>query len=89
MSKKSGAVKVRSSLEGTEAVDEFMRKLDHPLRPVLEAARKTILGTHSEIGEGIKWNAPSFHFRSTLQPRVFVPKTLYASSFHKGAKVKD
>jgi hypothetical protein len=63
MSKKSGAIKVRSSLEGTEAVDEFMRELDHPLRPVLEAVRKTILGTHSEIGEGIKWNAPSFHFR--------------------------
>ena len=63
MSRNSGGTKVRSSLKGTEAVDEFMRKLDQPLRPVLEAVRKTILGTHSAIGEGIKWNAPSFHFR--------------------------
>jgi len=63
MSKKTGGPKVRSSLQGSKAVDEFMHKLDHPLKPVLEAVRKTNLGAHPEIGEGIKWNAPSFYFK--------------------------
>lgn len=62
---------------GAEAVDEFLRKVDHPLKPVLEAVRKTILGVNPEIREGIKWNAPSFHFKeyfatAGLRSRDFV-----------------
>jgi len=45
---------------GTEAVDAFMRDLDHKLKPEVEALRKLILAADSRIGEGIKRNAPSF-----------------------------
>lgn len=33
---------------------------DHPLHKEIEAARRIILGASPTIGEGIKWNAPSF-----------------------------
>jgi uncharacterized protein YdhG (YjbR/CyaY superfamily) len=41
-------------------VVEFLGKLDHPLKPAIEALRRTILGVSPEIREGIKWNSPSF-----------------------------
>ena len=42
------------------AVIAFMRDLDHPLKPELEALRQLILGASPAIREGIKWNSPSF-----------------------------
>ncbi len=47
--------------EGAEAVEQFMRGLDHPLKPVVTAVRDAVLRVRKSIGEGIKWNAPSFH----------------------------
>ena len=89
MSKRSGATELGSIPEGTEAVDKFVRELEHPLKPVLEAVRKTILGAHPGIGEGIKWNSPSFYFKdyfATAGPRS---KDFVQVVFHCGAKVKD
>lgn len=39
---------------GANDVDDFMRKLDHPLKAGLEAVRSIILGVNPEISEGIK-----------------------------------
>jgi uncharacterized protein YdhG (YjbR/CyaY superfamily) len=70
-------------------VEEFLRVLDHPLRAEIEAVRRTILGASPAIGEGIKWNAPSFrtteffatiHLRSTDQLQLVL---------HRGAKVRS
>jgi hypothetical protein len=41
-------------------VADFLRALDHPLKPEIELVRKLILDVSPEIREGIKWNAPSF-----------------------------
>jgi uncharacterized protein YdhG (YjbR/CyaY superfamily) len=43
-------------------VDEYMSKLKHPLKKVVEALRQIILATNKEIGEEIKWNAPHLFF---------------------------
>lgn len=40
--------------------DEYLTALEHPLKPVIEAVRKLILGVDPAIREGIKWNAPSY-----------------------------
>ena len=86
--KKAVAVKAQGAPGGADEVDEFLRKLDHPLQPVLQELRKIILGANPEIREGIKWNGPSFHFKeyfaSTGIRADFVHVVL-----HKGAKVKD
>jgi len=44
------------------AVDEFMRKLNHPFKVEVETIRKIIKGVNRDIAEEIKWNAPSFSF---------------------------
>ena len=69
-------------------VDELIQALDHPLLPAIELLRATILAAHPEIGEGVKWNSPSYYFQS--------PATFFATIntrpgpirliFHQGAK---
>ena len=74
--------------DGTAAVEDFMRGLDHPLKPVLEAVRRAILGANRDIREGIKWNAPSFQVKEYFATASI--RSGYVNViFHMGAKVKD
>jgi hypothetical protein len=73
------------------AVDEFMAKLDRPLRTEMEAVRSVILSADRRITEGIKWNAPSFYCHEWFatfnrSPRA---KDLVQVIFHCGAKAKS
>jgi hypothetical protein len=83
----NGATKPASSGAQTDpVVDAFLRRLDHPLRAEIEAARRTILAASPKIREGIKWNAPSFQttvYFATVNLRVRDGVQLI---FHKGAK---
>ncbi len=72
----------------TDTVDEFLRKLDHPLRAALEAVRAVILGADARISEGIKWNAPSFRTGEWFAT-INVRKDEVLVILHLGAKVKD
>lgn len=54
------------------AVDSFMKKLDHPLKALVEATRQAILAADKGIGEEVKWNAPAFFFTGPMAP--FGPK---------------
>lgn len=42
-------------------VEVFLAALDHAHRPVILAVREIIRGAAPGVGEGITWNAPSFH----------------------------
>lgn len=53
-------------------VDEYMRKLKHPLSELAAEVRRTILAVDKSIGEEIKWNAPAFFFTGPMDP--FNPK---------------
>ena len=55
-----------------EKVDAYMKVLKHPLADVVEALRRIILDTDPEIGEEIKWNAPTFFYKGEMAP--FNPK---------------
>jgi hypothetical protein len=76
------------SAQADPAVVTFLRALDHPLKPEIEAVRKIILGVSPTIREGLKWNAPSFRtteYFATLnlrEGRVWL-------ILHLGAKLKD
>ncbi|WP_114938347.1 DUF1801 domain-containing protein [Mucilaginibacter endophyticus] len=59
-------------LADSEGVDAYMQKLDHPLKDVLEVLRKIILSVDGELGEHVKWNAPSFLYIGEMGP--FDPK---------------
>ena len=54
------------------AVDSFMKKLDHPLKALVEATRQAILAADKGIGEEVKWNAPAFFYTGPMAP--FSPK---------------
>jgi len=53
-------------------VDAYMQGLTHPLAKVVEALRKIILSSDREIGEEIKWNAPTYFYTGEMKP--FNPK---------------
>ncbi len=42
-------------------VTSLLADLAHPLEPAILTLRAAVLGADSRIGEGIKWNAPSYH----------------------------
>jgi hypothetical protein len=82
-------------------VDAYMGKLKHPLAKVVADLRRIILATDSEIGEEIKWNAPTFFYAGKMKPtnpkeyrRYIVVFNLFKQDcirlvFPTGAKVKD
>jgi uncharacterized protein YdhG (YjbR/CyaY superfamily) len=45
------------------AVDQFMSKLDHPLKAEVQTVREIIKSANRDITEEIKWNAPSFRYQ--------------------------
>lgn len=55
-----------------DKVDDFMEKLNHPLKDIVKYVREIILKTDEKIGEGIYWNAPTFFFTGEMKP--FEPK---------------
>ncbi len=73
-----------------ETVDQFMARLDHPLKAEIEALRAIVLAANPDITEHVKWNAPSFCVagddRITL--KLFPPSKIQLV-FHRGSKVKD
>ena len=71
------------------AVDALLRDLDHPLKREIEEVRRIVLGVSPEIGEAVKWNAPSFRtteFFATVHTRATDAVRLV---FHRGAKARD
>jgi len=84
-----------------EKVDAYMKKLKHPLADVVEALRRIILETDPEIGEEIKWNAPTVFYAGEMAPfnpkeykRYVVVFNLFKKDcirlvFPSGAKVDD
>jgi hypothetical protein len=84
-----------------EKVDAYMARLKHPLAQVVEDLRRVILSVNKEIGEEVKWNAPTFFYAGEMQPanpkeyrRYIVVFNLFKTDcirlvFPSGAKVKD
>ncbi len=57
---------VSTNASDEEKVNEYMSKLDHPLKAEIEAVRKIIKGADKKIAERIKWNAPSYYYMKEL-----------------------
>jgi uncharacterized protein YdhG (YjbR/CyaY superfamily) len=70
------------------AVEQFLKELDHPLTADYVAVRKLILGIDPSIGEGIKWNAPSFRTADYFATLFLRKRDAVQFIFHTGAKAK-
>ena len=56
--------KPKAKKEATvSAVDDFMKKLIHPLKTEVQIVREIIKSVDKEITEEIKWNAPTFSYK--------------------------
>jgi uncharacterized protein YdeI (YjbR/CyaY-like superfamily) len=74
----------QTTMNNTEKVDDFMSKLEHPLKAELEAVRSIIVNANSKIEEDVKWGGPSFFYKedlATFNPRI---KNYVALIIHKG-----
>jgi hypothetical protein len=83
----------------TQLVTEYIEKLDAPVAQIVQAIRQIVLSIHPEIGEEIKWNAPSFLYTGEMKPfnakeykRHIIVMNLHKRIllvFPSGAKVND
>ena len=78
-----------SAADTTHAVEEFMRKLDHPFKGEIQAIRSAILGVDSCVAEGVKWNAPSFRTTDYFATTNLREKAGVGVILHLGAKIRD
>jgi hypothetical protein len=93
--------KLTTKASEPDKVDAYMKKLKHPLKHVVAALREIILRIDDEIGEEIKWNAPTFFYAGPMKPfnpkeykRYIVVFNLYRKDcirlvFPSGAKIGD
>jgi len=70
------------------AVDAFLADLDHPLKAEIEAVRALILGLGPEVGEGIKWKAPTFRTTDDFATVNLRSLGSLQMILHLGAKVR-
>ena len=85
----------------SEKVDAYVDSLKHPLAQVVKNLRRIILSISNEIGEEIKWNAPTFFYAGPMKPTNPKEYRRYIAVFNllredcirlvfpSGAKVKD
>jgi len=72
-----------------ESVETFLEALDHPHKPEILALRQIILAADPRIGEGIKWNAPSFRTSEYFATFHLRAKPGVQIILHLGAKVRE
>lgn len=76
------------NMNNTQKVNEFLDKLNHPLKLEMVTVRNIIVKAHPQIEEDVKWGGPSFRYKddlATFNPRI---KNYVAVIFHKGSLLK-
>ncbi len=86
MAAKKIASNTAASATGRENVEAFLRSLEHAHKAEILAVREIILGANANIGEGIKWNAPSFRAVEWFATIHLREKNGVSVIFHLGAK---
>lgn len=67
-------------------VDAFLASLDHPCKTGIGEMRRQVLAADAGIGEGIKWNAPSFRTSEWFATTHLRAKRGFGLILHFGAK---
>jgi uncharacterized protein YdhG (YjbR/CyaY superfamily) len=52
-----------AAVDNTKKVDEFMDKLDYPLKAEVQTVRDIIKNVNKDITEEVKWKAPTFSYK--------------------------
>jgi hypothetical protein len=62
----------KEKLTNTEAVTQYIQKLEASLAQLAQNVREAILASDSEVGEHIKWNSTAFYYTGDM--KAFDPK---------------
>lgn len=52
----------------SDKVDVYMKALEHPLKEVMQAVREIVKSSSKNVGEEVKWNAPTFFYAGPMKP---------------------
>jgi hypothetical protein len=85
---------------GSEQVTAYIQQLEPAFGEVIETIRQIILSTDKDIGEEIKWNAPTFFYAGEMKPsnpkeyKKYIIVTNFLKGrillvFPSGAKIND
>jgi hypothetical protein len=76
--------------KGLHPVDDFINKLEHPLKDLVIQLRELILKSEPRLTEQVKWNAPSFCYNGDDRITMNLSKKEQVLLiFHLGAKSRD
>src|SRR6478752_1698718 len=78
----------REEHDDSSGVTALIGGMTHPLKPTIEAVRRTILATDPAITEGVKWNSPSFYCHGWFATINNRKPTQVDVVFYCGAKVR-
>lgn len=67
----------------SKKVEEFLAKLDHPLKEEMAVLRNTITKVHPEITEDVKWGGPSFYYKGDMATFSLRVKDTVTLVFHE------
>jgi hypothetical protein len=79
----------RNEHDDTEAVNAYIKMLEHPLKTTVEEIRRTILEADPRITEGIKWNSSSFYCYGWFATINLKARNGVQVVLHHGAKIRD
>jgi hypothetical protein len=77
-----------SEYDNSLGVTSLIGTISHPLKPVLESIRQTILSADPSITAGIKWNSPSFYCNGWFATIRCRKPTQIDVILHCGAKLQ-
>ena len=65
----------------TQVVEEYMKKLKHPLKKEIGTVREIVKKISKHINERIKWNAPSYYIKKENAEVDFLTFNHYKDKF--------
>lgn len=67
----------------TKKVDDYLAKLEDPLKEEMAVLRDAIMKVHPEITEDVKWGGPSFYYKGDIVTFSLRIKNTLTLVFHK------
>jgi len=80
---------VKRSATAPASVEDLLASLAHPCKREILALREVILAADPRIGEGVKWNAPSFRTSEHFATMHLRAKDGVQLILHFGAKKRE
>ncbi|ACU04967.1 MULTISPECIES: DUF1801 domain-containing protein [Pedobacter] len=73
----------------TNKIDEFVSKLNHPMKAEIEEVIKIIRSASNDLEEDVKWGGPSFDYKEPMATLSLRVAGTIVFIFHKGELIKD